>query len=86
MKKFIGKFLPVMAFLFAIGAAFVSHAFNAPPVGTLKANISGTWTVISETQRYSCQTNPNLDCVARFDANNQMIPGTLIKGNYTPIP
>lgn len=85
MKKVFGKFLPVVALLLAVGAAFATHS-SVAAVGTLKANVSGVWTAIPETQRYSCQTNPNQDCVARFDASNQMIPGTLIKGNYTPIP
>jgi hypothetical protein len=83
MKKFFGKFLPVIAFVFAIGAAFASQP-DKVLVGTLKANVSGTWTTISEQQRYSCASNPNIDCVARFDAQNQMIPGTLVKGVYTP--
>lgn len=83
MKKIIGKFLPVMAFLFAIGAAFASQPEKVA-LGTLKANIAGTWTPISEQQRYTCATNPTVDCTARFDAQNQMISGTLVKGVYTP--
>lgn len=81
MKKFVGQFLPVMAFLFAIGAAFVAQAFDAPPVGTLKAKIDGTWQPISETQSYICVSSAN-ECVARFNQQNQMIPGTLVLGTY----
>jgi hypothetical protein len=81
MKKFFGKSLPTMAFLFAIGAAFVTHAFSAPPVGTLKAKIDGAWQPISETQSYICVSSAN-ECVARFNQQNQMIPETLVLGTY----
>lgn len=81
MKKLVGKFLPVMAFLFAIGAAFVAQAFNPPPEGTLKAKIDGTWQPISETQSYICVSSAE-ECVARFDQQNQMIPDTLVPGTY----
>jgi|JI10StandDraft_1071094.scaffolds.fasta_scaffold133843_3 hypothetical protein len=81
MKKFFGKFLPAMAFLFAIGAAFVTQAFDAPPVGTLKAKINGAWQPISETQSYTCVSSSD-ECVARFNQQNQMIPGTLVPGTY----
>ncbi len=81
MKKFFGKFLPAMAFLFSIGAAFVTHAFSAPPVGTLKAKIDGNWTPINESQSYTCLSGSD-ECVARFNQQNEMIPGTLVAGTY----
>ena len=82
MKQFFFKFLPALAFVFAAGVALVANASVAPLEGQLKAKINGTWQAISEGQG-SCLTSSD-DCKARFDAQNQMIPGSLVPGTYVP--
>lgn len=73
--------LPMMGLVLA---AFFVLAFTAPNQGELRANIGGTWTPIPENQSYFCLQDPEVDCVARFDNQGVMVPGSLVKGIYTP--
>ncbi|MBL0744850.1 DUF6520 family protein [Chryseolinea lacunae] len=80
MKRFILKFLPAVAFVFAAGVAVVAHGSVTRPEGVLKAKINGTWQPISEGQG-NCLTSAD-ECKARFNAQNQMIQGSLVPGTY----
>jgi hypothetical protein len=84
MKSKMSMLLAVSVVLLGVGAA-VANQPSQEHVGTLKANIGGVWTPISESQRYSCSENLNMDCVARFDEQDQIIPTTVIKGEYAPL-
>ena len=82
MKKFVLKFLPALAFVFAASVALVANASTAKPEGVLKAKVNGAWQPISESQAHNC-SNSSDECTARFNGS-QMIPNTLVPGTYIP--
>lgn len=84
MKKLIGM-LPVLGLVLGVVAAFASHTSEGNVVNTKKAFIGGSWQDISGqvlNQDYVCDTAPTHNCTADFNPQGQMVPGTLIKGDY----
>ena len=67
MKKITLKFLPMLAFLLAVGAAFATQASEKAFSGILKGKrvSDNQWVVIPSTQSYSCQSSSR-DCTAEF--------------------
>jgi hypothetical protein len=86
MKRIALKFLPMLAFLLAVGAAFATQASENAVAGILKGKrvSDDQWVVIPANQQYSCQSSSR-DCTAEFTPQGAMIPGTLTAGTFTPV-
>ncbi len=84
MKKFFA-FFPVLAFVVGVGAALASQPSGNALSNTKKAFINGQWVDITGkvlNQDYVCDTAPTHNCTADFNSQDQMIPGTLVNGDY----
>jgi hypothetical protein len=84
MKKLF-RFLPLFALVLGMGAAFATHQPVSSLANTKKAFISGSWVDITGkviNQDYVCDTAPTHNCTAEFNSQNQMVPGTLVNGDY----
>jgi|GEM_PF-3443195 hypothetical protein len=84
MKNVSLKFLPLLAFLTAIGAAFASQPAERS-AGILKGKrlSDNQWVVIQPGQEYTCESSSR-ECTAEFTPQGAMIPETLVHGTYTP--
>jgi hypothetical protein len=80
MNKLL-KLLPAFALVLAASFAF---GFSSSPQGTLKALVDNQWVEISDSGSYLCDA-AQTTCTARFDNQNQMIPGTQVAGEYIPL-
>lgn len=78
------KLLPALALVLGATLAMAMNFATPAATGTLKANINNEWVVISENTSYLCDEDEIL-CVARFDEQDQMIPGSEVEGEYTPL-
>lgn len=65
-------------------AAVAAFAFTQPdPEGVLKGHLgSGVYEVIPEEASFNCLSSSAV-CTARFDENDQQIPGTQTTGAYS---
>ncbi|MBE9170946.1 hypothetical protein IQ238_26680 [Pleurocapsales cyanobacterium LEGE 06147] len=77
----LSKLLPALALVLGATLAF---AFSSPPQGTLKALVNNQWVEISESEPYLCD-EAQTSCTARFDEQDQMIPGTEEVGEFIPL-
>jgi len=64
-------------------AAVAAFAFTQPnPQGVLKAHLgNGSFQVIPEGTMFNCSLSSDV-CTARFDENDQQIPGSQTTGTY----
>jgi hypothetical protein len=87
MKKLI-RTLPVFALVLGIGAAFASQKHDGALVNTKKAFMNGQWVDITGKvlgQDYACDSAPTHNCTAEFTSQGQIIPSTLVNGDYRPL-
>lgn len=75
------KFLPVLAFLVAIGAAFVTQGAERPVANILKKYVNGSWQVIPDGENHICR-DATTNCTAEFTPQGAMVQGTLELGRY----
>ena len=83
MKKLFA-FLPVLALVLGIGAAFASHQPASAFANTKKAFINNQWVDITGKEidvHYVCDESLE-NCTAEFNTQGQMIPNTLVRGDY----
>lgn len=83
MKKLFAL-LPVFALLFAIGTVL---AFHQPVKSETvkKAFIENEWVDITGKEidvHYLCDDLQEVDCTAEFTPQGQMVPNTLVRGEY----
>jgi len=85
MKNLSLKFLPLLGFLLAIGAAFAAQPTERGSAGILKGKrvSDDQWVVIQPDQQYICELSSR-ECTAEFTPEGVMIPETLVHGTYTP--
>lgn len=78
------KSLPALALVLAATMAMAMNFAQPEHTGTLKAFVNNHWVEIPESSSYLCDEEES-SCVARFDEADNMISGTLVEGEYTPL-